>query len=129
MSTQLENVIRVGIVDGINDKEGTIRVTFPDRDDMVADDIALLDDSQNYPTIGDSVVCIFLPNGIQQGFCLGGYYHDQNPPPILDSNIYVKKIDEGLVIKYDFQSKKLTIDAQNEITINGNLRVTGQIIN
>lgn len=69
---ELSDIIRVGIVDGANDQEGTVRVMFPDKDDQVVPDIPLMCHEQNYPRIGESALCLFLPNGTEQGFCLGG---------------------------------------------------------
>lgn len=121
------DLIRVGIVDGVNEQEGTIRVIFPDYDDMVVDDIALLSFEQRFPNVDESVVCIFLPNGTQQGFCLGPYFNDQNSLPIKQKNMYVKKIDEGLEFMYDYTTKKLSISAQNGISINGDVSVNGSV--
>lgn len=123
----LSNLIRVGIVDGIDPENGTVRVTFPDRDDMVVSDLALLSFEQNYPAIQDPVLCLFLPNGIQEGFCLGTYYNEQNPPKIKDENIYVKQLDDDVFIKYEKRSKKLTIESPGELVLTGNLTVNGQI--
>ncbi|MEK3955302.1 hypothetical protein [Psychrobacillus sp. FSL K6-1464] len=121
------NNIRAGIVDGLNVEKGTIRVTFPDLDDMVTDDIALFSSEQKFPEIGDPVVCIFLSNGSQQGFCFGTYYNDENLPPIPNKNVYVRKFNDGLIIEYDLQNQNLTISSENAITINGNLTVNGVI--
>ncbi|MEH7122117.1 hypothetical protein V7127_02610 [Bacillus sp. JJ1773] len=121
------SLIKVGIVDGINEQEGTIRVTFPDDDDKVVDDIALMSFEQKFPSVTESVLCVFLPNGTQQGFCLGAYFNDENLPPIPNKNMYVKKIDEGLTITYDYTSKKLTISTQNEVAINSNVSVNGNL--
>lgn len=123
----LNDVIRTGIIDGVNDKEGTVRATFPDRDDEVVTDIALMCAEQNYPREGDSALFLFLPNGTEQGFCLGGYYHEGNPPPVLDRQLYVKKLDDDLTIKYDKRTKQMTIENTNELVINGDLLVTGNI--
>ncbi|MEK5069820.1 hypothetical protein [Sporosarcina sp. FSL K6-1508] len=124
---ELSDIIRVGIVDGANDQEGTVRVMFPDKDDQVVPDIPLMCHEQNYPRIGESALCLFLPNGTEQGFCLGGYYHDENPPPIKDKEIYVKKLDDDLSIKYDYRIKELTIENAKDVVINGNLLVKGTI--
>lgn len=121
------SLIKVGIVDGINEHEGTIRCTFPDDDEKVSEDVALMNIEQRFPSIGDSVLCVFLPNGTQQGFCLGTYFNDENLPPIPNKNMYVKKLDEGLSITYDYTSKKLTISSQNEVSINSNVSVNGNL--
>lgn len=62
--------IRAGIVDGVSSGNRTVRVTFPDRDDEVIEEIPLLK-SVSIPLIGESVICAFSVNG--EGFCLGTY--------------------------------------------------------
>lgn len=123
--------VRTGLVDGINDNNGTVRVTFPDRDDEVVEDIALLNIEEKYPAIGDSVVCLFTSEG-GNGFCLGTYFNNEIVP-MRNRDNYVKKIGD-LLIQYDYQSKLLSISPLNglsidsDITINGNLTVTGKVI-
>lgn len=126
-----QNAIRVGIVDGIDDHAGTVRVTFPDQDDKVIDNIALMAFEERYPSIGDSVVCFFtLEDGA--GFCLGTYFNDDNLPS-RNKNFFVKKVSD-LMIEYDYQSKQLNISPINgttinsNVVINGNLTVTGRVI-
>ncbi|MEK4247095.1 hypothetical protein MKZ20_17500 [Psychrobacillus sp. FSL K6-2684] len=125
--SNMMNLIRVGEVDGINEAEGTIRVTFPDRDDMIAEDIALFRSEQWFPEVGESVVCLFLPNGIQQGFCLGPYFNDEHPPYIPNKNMYVKRFNDGLELQYDLLNKSLIISAENPITINGESIINGDL--
>lgn len=128
--TQSDSV-RVGLIDGINDSNGTVRVTFPDRDDEVIEEIALLNFEEKYPKVGDSVICIFTDDG-GSGFCLGTYFNNELVP-VKNRDTYVKKIDE-LIIQYDYNSKKLSLSPLNGVTIdcdiviNGNLTVTGQVI-
>lgn len=123
----LSNLMRVGIVDGIDEQKGTVRVTFPDRDDLVVEDLAMLGFEQNYPDIQDMVLCLFLPNGIQEGFCLGRYYNEQNPPPIRDKNYFVKKIADDVTIKYHKPTKTLSIIAPGGVKISGDLVVDGSV--
>lgn len=112
------NLLRVGIVDDIDEKKGMVRVTFPDRDNLVVSELSMLSFEQNYPNIKDTVLCLFLPNGIQEGFCLGRYFSEMNLPPILDRDYFVKEIDESLTIKYHKPTKELTIDAPGGVTLN-----------
>lgn len=123
----LNDVIRTGIIDGINVQEGTVRATFPDRDDDVSTDIALMCAEQNFPKVGESALFLFLPNGTEQGFCLGRYYHDGNTPPVPDADVYVKKLDDDLSIRYDYRSKELTIENASSVVIRGDLYVGGVI--
>ena len=81
----------------------------------------------NIPNVKDQVLCIFLPNGIERGFCLGNYYSEVNRPPVENKNIYYKKFDDGTSIQYDKVSKELTINSVNLIVINGSVKVNGNI--
>lgn len=121
------NNIRVGIVDGLNVQKGTVRVTFPDLDDTVTEDMALLNFEQRFPQVGESVLCLFLTNGTEQGYCLGSYFNDQNLPPNPNENKYVKKFSDGLTIEYDLKDKQLSISAENPITINSKIISNGDI--
>ena len=122
-----KDLLRVGIVDGVNIESGTIRVTFPDRDDSVVDDIALLKSEQWCPKIDDPVLVGFLSNGTQQGFCFGPYFNDEEPNYIADATKYVKQLEDGLQIQYDFTTKELTVHASKPITLNGNFVINGNL--
>ena len=45
-------------------------------------------DNKDYwiPDIGEPVLCVFLPTGIESGFILGSYYNKKNQAPVLDQN-------------------------------------------
>lgn len=124
----IRNLIRIGIVSSINEEGGTVRVIYDDKDNMVSDELPLLNSEYNMPDIGAQVLCIFLPNGLQQGFCLGGFYSDLNAPPVQNKNIYLKQFDDGTSIQYDKTSKQLTVNSKNAVIINGNVQVNGNIV-
>ncbi|WP_297429324.1 phage baseplate assembly protein V [Clostridium sp.] len=123
----IRNLIRVGIVSSINETNGTVRVIFDDKDDMVSDELQLLNSEYNIPEVKEQVLCLFLPNGLQQGFCLGGFYSFINPPPIQNKNLYYKKFDDGTSIQYDKSTKQLTINSVNKVIINGNVQINGNL--
>lgn len=127
MDNKLRNLIRIGQVSSIDDSKCTVKIKFSDKDDMVSNDIPFLSFEYNLPNIGDYVACIFLGNGIQNGFCLGRYYGEDNPPPVNDKNIYHKNIFDEAFIRYDKNTKTLTLSAEN-IVIEGNLEVKGNIL-
>ena len=74
------NLIRVGLVNSRNTDNGTVKVLFPDKDNTVSNDLPLLS-IIGMPNIGERVVCIFLGNGLEEGFCLGSFYYQRNMPP------------------------------------------------
>ena len=103
----LDQLIRIGKITSVDEKKHTARVQFTDRDEMVSWDLPVLVpstvDPQDYclPVENTDVVCVFLPNGQQQGFIIGAFYTDQNPPPIADRNKYLRKFKDGTSIEYD----------------------------
>ena len=90
-TNQLKNLIRVGKVSSVNGKTCRARVTFPDKDDLVSDELAVLQIGANgtegywVPEVNTQVLCLFLPNasgnGLNAGFILGAYYSKAKPPP------------------------------------------------
>lgn len=75
----LRSLIRVGRVSSVNRSRGTVQVLFPDRDNSVSSDLPVLKSSP-FPSVNEQVVCIFLANGIEVGFCLGPFYSESDPP-------------------------------------------------
>jgi phage baseplate assembly protein gpV len=118
-----KNLIRVGVVSSINYSSGCVRVSFEDRERVVSDELPLLSFEYNMPKVGESVLCLFLGNGMLNGFCLGKYYSDDNLPKTSDT--YYKDLGEAFC-KYDKNTKTLTISADN-IVFDGNLSVSGNI--
>lgn len=127
MDSTLNNIIRVGEVSSINETNGTVRVKFDDRDNLISAELPLLNAEYNIPDIGSQVLCLFLPNGLQEGFCLNGFYSDSNTPPVQGKNIYYKKFGDGTSIQYNRSTKELTINSAGPIIINGNVQVNGNI--
>ena len=123
----LRNLFRTGIVSSVNEKNGTVRVIFDDKDNMVSDELPMLSFEYDMPKAKQQVLCLFLPNGIQQGFCLGAFYSQINPPPVQNKNIYRKMFDDGTYIEYNKETKLLTVKAPGNINIIGNLTVEGNI--
>lgn len=79
------DLIRVGRVSSVNETDYTVRVEFQDKEKLVSHDLPIFVSTTSktknpeidLPKVGESVVCIFLPNGAQQGFCLGAFYIQQ----------------------------------------------------
>lgn len=63
------NLVRLGVVNKVNSRS-SIDVLFEDRDDAISSDVSLLE-SVGTLEVGDQVLCVFLGNGLEDGFCLG----------------------------------------------------------
>ena len=147
----LQRIVAVGEVVEVDEVLHRVRVKLPDRDVVTGFLHVLVPVShQTYfyglPKVGDTVLCIFLPHGIEDGFVIGSYYHRQEEAPVKDRNKFYKRFADGTVIEYDEAVGKLTAVVNGDIevtantttvttitthngnvTINGNLLVNGNI--
>lgn len=78
-----DNSIRIGYVSSVDYENGTIKVTYPDRDDAVTDDLPVLTFGGKYfmPKIDDAVLVVHLSNGSSMGIVCGPYWCEGNMPP------------------------------------------------
>jgi phage baseplate assembly protein gpV len=109
----VRNIVRVGRVNTIDEAKGTVQVLFQDRDNLISGDLPLLNFEYHMPDIGDQVVCIFLGNGIEQGYCLGSFYSNVSPTPVANKNIYKKKIDDNVNFTYNKVTKSLEVNVES----------------
>ncbi len=132
----VRNIIRVGRVSTINSQNATVRVFFDDKQDSVSYNLPVIvrNSMKNkdfwMPDVGEQVLCLFLPNGNAQGFCLGSFYSDADTPPADDANKRHIRFADGTSMEYDRETHTLTIQAQGPINISatGNINVTGDVI-
>ena len=121
---ELDQLIRIGRITSVDEKKHTARVQFTDRDEMVSWDLPVLVpstvDPQDYglPVENTDVVCVFLPNGQQQGFIIGAFYTDENPPPITDRKKYLRKFRDGTEIEADKETGNVTVKTANHFRVN-----------
>lgn len=128
----LKNVIRVGKISSINPRECTARVIFSDKDGLVSYDLPIVvpktykDKYYYMPDIDEQVLCIFLPNSIQQGFILGSFCSDKfrDKVPFSEAEkdgakdrTKVEFLD-GTWIEYDRKQHILTADCVGKTIIN-----------
>lgn len=143
----LNNLVRIGTISSINSKQAKARVMFEDRDNVVSKELNLLFQrtigTQDYviPKVGEQVVCLLLPNGLEEGYILGSFYTKKNIPPANDENKRLIIFEDGSLLEYDngritinatkdvniISAENINITAANNVTINGNLQVNGNI--
>ena len=130
----LESTVRVGVVNSTDPKTSTVRVKFDDDDGLISYDLRVLvrkvKKDQDYwmPDIGDHVLCVFLPFGLEQGFVLGSFYSSADTPPVDSQDRIHFQMQDGATFYYDRDESLLYIslpkDAQMEVE--NNLQVTVQ---
>lgn len=79
----VSSLIRDGLVSTVDSQRYTVRVVFPDRDNMVSGELPLVAPPglHRLPNVGDNVLCLFLGNGISKGYCLGQFFADNEDTP------------------------------------------------
>lgn len=124
-TNQLKNLVRVGIVSSVNGAACRARVTFPDKDNLVSDELPVLQigahgtEGYHVPEVGTTVLCLFLPNpagnGMASGFILGAYYTKLKPPSETDESVRSIRFPDGSFVKYDHET--ITISAASKIIL------------
>lgn len=123
-----EKLIRVGKISSINTASGTVRVTYPDRDDSVTAEIPMFSMYGEFKQlkVGADVLVLHLSNGAAAGICMGLYNNESNPPAN-PSAIWRKELGDSNGDAYmEFSDGNLTIHAAS-ITLDGNVTGTADI--
>lgn len=123
----IKNLVRVGICSTSDAEEGMITATFPDRDDMVSDLLPViypggLGASNGIPQPGDTVACIFLGNGMSDGFCVGKLYDSEELPG--EEGQQGTWYEDGSYVYYDTVKKILNVMSMGGAVIESPENVT-----
>jgi len=64
-------MLRIGIISTVDQLKRTVRVTYPDKDNLVSGELPVIGPTTlNLPIVGDCVLVGYPSNG-SNGFCLG----------------------------------------------------------
>ena len=131
----MSQLVRVGFVTARQPATHRLQVQFKDTTNapLTSDWLPCLvtrasqDLVYDLPDIGDQVLCIFMSNGLEQGFVVGSMYGRQ-APPVTDPEKFHRKFKDGTVIEYDRAAHKLTVDVKGdvELVVTGNVTATVQ---
>lgn len=111
----LQKSIRIGTVSSINPKDHTARIVFEDEGHNVSYDLPIIVpnsyDNSDYrmPDINEDVLCLFLPDGIEDGFILGSWYAGEIKPPCDNPEIRRVKFKDGTTISYNRATHELDV--------------------
>lgn len=117
LAALVANLIRVGEVTNINPASATARVRFIDRENTESFDLKVLvknsavDKAYHMPDIGEHVLCLFLPSGVEAGFIIGAYYPDPVARPASSEDVDCVVFGDGTRVQYDRGANNLLIDA------------------
>jgi len=124
----IQEIVRVGVVTGVNPERGTVRVHLVDVDDQVSYELPVIYRKTNrdkeywMPDVGEHVVCIFSGQGLEQGFVLGAIYSSADLVPVSSKDKCHITFEDGTVIEYDRAAHKLTADIKGDVE----LKATGR---
>ncbi|SPT67654.1 Phage P2 baseplate assembly protein gpV [Anaerobiospirillum thomasii] len=111
----LSMVIRVGEITSIDPFRHTARVVFPEDDNCTSYDLPILcpntlkNHNYHMPDIGEDAVCLFRPDGIEDGFILGSFYAGDVKPPATDPDIRMVKFNDDTTVTYNRKTHELDI--------------------
>lgn len=135
-----DRTIRIGRVSSVDYGSGMIKVTYPDLDNSVTDDLPYLtfNDEYKMPKVGASVLVVHLSNGSAMGIVAGTYWNSSNNPPVSGNGVYRKDLAQEIgeaFLQYtesnlQIHAPTITIDASNiSLLINGRKITVAEIIN
>ncbi len=110
----VSHLIRPGIVTGRNPDAHTVRVRFPDADGLVTREFPVLagktlkDKAYWLPDVGEHVLCLCLPTGLEQGFAIGAFYSGADPVPLSDLDKRHVLFEDGSWFTYDRREHRLS---------------------
>ena len=119
----LHRIIAVGEVVEVDETLHRVRVKIPDRDNVITGFLPVLVPyayqtySYGLPKVGDTVLCVFLPYGIEDGFVIGAYYHRQEEPPVKGKEKFYRRFSDGTTVEYDEGTGKLTVENPKEVVL------------
>ena len=145
LEARVDNMVRVGHVVGIDEGRGTVRVRFGDADGTISYDLPVLfpkthhDQCLHMPDLDEHVICVFLPNGQQEGFVLGAFYSASDVVPLPSRDKRRIDFKDGSWFEYDRAahqlsghveggSARLTVDREAILEAGEAIRATAPVI-
>lgn len=128
----MSDIIRIGRISTIDYNKGTASVIYTDKDNAVSPNFPFLSYAYEPPKVDDMVLVLLLPNSSSKGFIVGMPYNDNNRPKETGSHLFRKDFSDGSYIRYNNKTKTMEISVDsliiNNLTVNGNLHVKGDVI-
>ena len=135
-----------GIVSAIDPNTHKVRCKIPALEDLETAWLSFLapnaGGNQFYclPDVGELVALLLDARG-EGGCVLGAIYNEQDPTPVADSEIWMKKFSNGTEISHNRKTGDVVVSTQGHITataqggatinadtvVNGSLHATGKI--
>ncbi|WP_265822499.1 phage baseplate assembly protein V [Geovibrio ferrireducens] len=130
----LSRIVRVGKVVEQNPTLCAVRVELEDADSTVSAVLRILvnkaqDDKAFWmPDLGEQVLCLFLPNGVEYGFVLGSFYSDDDTPSVSSNDKWHVRFKDGTEIEYDREKHILSADVKGQANIKASETITVEAV-
>ena len=123
LESRLNQVVRVGTVSSVRPSRGMVRVALPDAGGIVSKALPVLfprtlaNKAYDLPEVGEQVLCVFLPFGLEQGFVIGAMYSEADAVPVTDRNKTHYKWPDGTWLEYDRSSHVLSGHVEGDVSL------------
>lgn len=121
----LEDMIKVGIINEIDLKKSLYRVKFEQDDNVKSYWFQPLYPSTNKDktyfqySLGEQVLVLMPYEGNQDGYIVGSMYSEKDKPPRFTEGIRYIQFEDGNYLQYDKNKKALTVNAPDcELVLN-----------
>ena len=131
IARQVSNIAQIGVVCEIDPENRALaKVETLGR---ITDFMPVLNFANSYKRkfspvrVGEQVLIICIKGNADNGIILGGIFNTNCKEPEGSSeNIEITEYEDGTIVKYDVENKKLTAEAAGEIdlTIKGNVNIS-----
>lgn len=124
---EARSITAEGIVDKVFPERHSVRVVFPDKDNLTSAELPVLgsfcagNSSYALPDVGDSVIILNATNDETSGtgFVIGARYDDKTPPKVNSIDKTRMDFKDGSFIEFDRSTGDLRIECKGNVYING----------
>ena len=119
----LRQIVRTAFVTELFPEEGKVRVEIRDADMIETYKLPVLvhktrcDKDYWMPDLGEMVVCVFLPHGLQIGFVVGAFFNEKDPVPVPDPEKRHIRFMDGAWFEYDRAAGVMQVHVPKEIIL------------
>ncbi|EGJ51841.1 phage baseplate assembly protein V [Desulfocurvibacter africanus] len=127
LEARLNQSVQVGEVTSVDAARGTaqVRLATPgNADGLITHDLPVLvrkthaDKDYAMPDVGEQVLCVFLPMGLETGFVLGSFYSSRDTPPVASADKWHVTFSDGTSLEYDRAVSTLSVDVSGSQNLN-----------
>lgn len=124
-NNNLEDMIKVGVINEVDLKNNLYRVVFEQDEDVKSYWFQPLyantyrNKAYHQYSVNEQVLCVTPYQGSQDGFILGAVYSEADRPPRTDEGVMYVQLPDGRYFQIDQKKKRVTLDCSGyDVVIN-----------